>query len=261
MERRRLKPLRLFSTDLDGTVVGDNAATRRFRDFWHSLPDDLRPVLVFNSGRLVDDQLALLEDVPLPRPDYIIGGVGTMLHARERGELESAYTHSLGTGFDRQKIADVMAGLPGVTMQAERYQHGLKSSWFLHGADEKTLSDIEATLVAADIDARIVYSSNRDLDILPKAADKGAALAWLCGQLHIGLDESVVAGDTGNDRAMFELNGIRGVIVGNALPELLSLANHDSRFFLSRATEADGVIEGLQNWGLHTGQRSSGNNS
>ncbi|MGG2476586.1 HAD family hydrolase, partial [Rhizobium sp. BR5] len=69
-----------------------------------------------------------------------------------------------------------------------------------------------------------VYSSDRDLDILPKAADKGAALAWLCGQLRIGLDESVVAGDTGNDRAMFELNGIRGVIVGNALPELVSLA-------------------------------------
>jgi len=57
------------------------------------------------------------------------------------------------------------------------------------------------------------------------------------------------------------LNGIRGVIVGNALPELLSLANNDSRFFLSRATEADGVIEGLHNWGLHAGQRSSGNNS
>jgi mannosylfructose-6-phosphate phosphatase len=261
MERRRLRPLRLFSTDLDGTVVGDNDATRRFRDFWQSLPDDLRPVLVFNSGRLIDDQLALIEDTPLPKPDYIIGGVGTMLHARERSELESAYTHSLGTGFDRKKITDIMAGLPGVTMQAERYQHGLKSSWFLHDADERALGDVKAALVAADIDARIVYSSNRDLDILPKAADKGAALTWLCGQLRIGLDESVVAGDTGNDRAMFELNGVRGVIVGNALPELVSLAHDDSRFFLSNTTEADGVIEGLQHWGLHAGQRSSGNNS
>ena len=87
MERWRLKPLRLFSTDLDGTVVGDNDATRRFRDFWQSVPDDLRPVLVFNSGRLIDDQLALIEDTPLPKPNYIIGGVGTMLHARERSEL------------------------------------------------------------------------------------------------------------------------------------------------------------------------------
>lgn len=84
--------------------MGDNDATRRFRDFWQSLPDDRRPVLVFNSGRLVDDQLALLEEVPLPRPDYIIGGVGTMLHAKERSDLESAYTHSLGTGFDPKKL-------------------------------------------------------------------------------------------------------------------------------------------------------------
>jgi len=245
-----LRPLRLFSTDLDGTVVGDNDATRRFRDFWQSLPDDRRPVLVFNSGRLVDDQLALLEEVPLPRPDYIIGGVGTMLHAKERSDLESAYTHSLGTGFDPKKIADVMSAVPGVTMQEERYQHGLKSSWFLHDADEATLADIETALIGADIEARIVYSSGRDLDILPKAADKGAALAWLCGQLRIGLDESVVAGDTGNDRAMFELTDIRGVIVGNALPELVSLADLDSRYFRSGASEADGVVEGLRHWGL-----------
>ncbi len=260
MERRRLKPLRLFSTDLDGTVVGNNDATRRFRDFWQSLPDDRRPVLVFNSGRLVDDQLALMEEVPLPRPDYIIGGVGTMLHAKERTELEDAYRHSLGTGFDPLKIAGVMTGQAGVTMQEERYQHGLKSSWFLQDADEKALADIENALLAAEIEARIVYSSNRDLDILPKAADKGAALAWLCGQLRIGLDESVVAGDTGNDRAMFELNGVRGVIVGNALPELVSLANSKSQFFLSDATEADGVVDGLRHWGLDAGQRNSDRN-
>ncbi|KAA3502941.1 HAD-IIB family hydrolase [Rhizobium rhizogenes] len=255
-----MRPLRLFSTDLDGTVVGNNDATRRFRDFWQSLPDEHRPVLVFNSGRLVDDQLALLEEVPLPRPDYIIGGVGTMLHAKERSELESAYRHSLGTGFDAKRIADVMGRISDVTMQEEQYQHGLKSSWFLHDADEKALADIEKALLTADIDVRIVYSSGRDLDILPKAADKGAALAWLCGQLHIGLDESVVAGDTGNDRAMFELNDVRGVIVGNALPELVSLANSNSRFYLSGATEADGVMEGLRHWGLDAGQRNSGRN-
>ncbi|MCZ7479420.1 HAD-IIB family hydrolase [Rhizobium rhizogenes] len=255
-----MRQLRLFSTDLDGTVVGNNDATRRFRDFWQSLPDEHRPVLVFNSGRLVDDQLALLEEVPLPRPDYIIGGVGTMLHAKERSELESAYRHSLGTGFDPKRIADVMGRIADVTMQEEQYQHGLKSSWFLHDADEKALADIENALLSADIDARIVYSSGRDLDILPKAADKGAALAWLCGQLHIGLDESVVAGDTGNDRAMFELNDVRGVIVGNALPELVSLANRNSRFYLSGATEADGVMEGLRHWGLDAGQRNSARN-
>lgn len=246
-----MKPLRLFSTDLDGTVVGDNDATRRFRDFWHALPEAQRPLLVFNSGRLIDDQLALLEEVPLPQPDYIIGGVGTMLHAKKRSELESSYRRSLGTGFDPRKIAEVMAGIPGVTLQEERYQHGLKSSWFLHNANDAALSQIEAALLAADIDARIVYSSDRDLDILPKAADKGAALTWLCGQLGIGLDESVVAGDTGNDRAMFELKNVRGVIVGNALPELVSLAHRDRRFFHAEATEADGVIEGLRHWGIN----------
>ena len=127
----------------------------------------------------------------------------------------------------------------------------MKSSWFLDDADETALSEIETALAEAEIDARIVYSSGRDLDILPKAADKGAALAWLCGQLGIGVDEAVVAGDTGNDKAMFDLPTVRGVIVGNALPELASLADQDDRFFRAAATEADGVIEGLRHWGLN----------
>lgn len=251
MERRRLKPLRLFSTDLDGTVVGNNDATRRFRDFWYSLPDDRRPVLVFNSGRLIDDQLSLLEEVPLPHPDYIIGGVGTMLHARGRTDLENAYTRSLGSGFNVDVIGNVMTGMRDVVRQPERYQHGLKSSWFMHDADEQALLDVENALARAGVDARIVYSSARDLDILPKAADKGAAIAWLCEELSIGLDETAVAGDTGNDSAMFELNGVRGIVVANALPELVALSTEDRRVFLSKKQEADGVMDGLCHWGLH----------
>ncbi len=251
MERRRLRPLRLFSTDLDGTVVGNNDATRRFRDFWYSLPDETRPLLVFNSGRLIDDQLALIEDVPLPHPDYILGGVGTMLHTRDQADLETAYTNSLGSGFDANAIESVMTRISGVTMQPDRYQHGLKSSWFLHDADEQALRDVETALAQAGVDARIVYSSSRDLDILPRAADKGAAISWLCHQLGIDLNETAVAGDTGNDRAMFELSGVRGIVVDNALPELRALAPTMDSVFLSGKAEADGVIDGLQHWGLH----------
>jgi mannosylfructose-6-phosphate phosphatase len=243
-----LKQVRLFSTDLDGTVVGNNDATARFRDFWQSLPADTRPLLVFNSGRLLDDQFELMADVPLPDPDYVIGGVGTMLSCRDQPSLRQAYTTSLGKAFDTEKIIALVSDVSGASIQPQRYQHGLKSSWYLHDASEADLLAIENRLADHDIDARIVYSSNRDLDILPRAADKGAAITWLCDHLEIGLDEVVVAGDTGNDRAMFELPGVRGIVVSNALPELKALAKDRDSIFSALESEADGVISGLTHW-------------
>ncbi|MDR6104314.1 mannosylfructose-6-phosphate phosphatase [Agrobacterium larrymoorei] len=243
-----MKPVRLFSTDLDGTVVGNDEATAHFRDFWHALPEETRPLLVFNSGRLIDDQLELLDTVPLPRPDYIIGGVGTMLSRQNEPGLSKAYASQLGAAFDADRIASVMKDVPGISLQPERYQHDLKSSWYLHNADEDVLADIERRLNDNGVDARIVYSSARDLDVLPRAADKGAAIRWLCDHLRVGLDEIVVAGDTGNDRAMFELPDVRGVVVANALEELRSFASDKHNLFIAPKEEADGVILGLKHW-------------
>ncbi|WP_296079888.1 HAD-IIB family hydrolase [uncultured Agrobacterium sp.] len=243
-----MKPVKLFSSDLDGTLVGNNEATARFRDYWHSLPDAERPLLVFNSGRLIDDQLDLIETVPLPRPDYIIGGVGTMLFCSNDPTLSKDYVSFLGSGFDPHEIARVMQGVPEIRRQPDQYQHGLKSSWYLHDADQALLSDIERRLGDNGIMARIVYSSGRDLDILPRAADKGAAIRWLCDRLSFELGETVVAGDTGNDRAMFELPQARGIAVGNALPELKSYATGRHNVVISVEEEADGVISGLKHW-------------
>lgn len=243
-----MKPVRIFSTDLDGTVVGDPAATARFRDFWQSLPENKRPLLVFNSGRLLDDQFELMEQVPLPRPDYVIGGVGTMLSCRNQPSLGQAYATSLGQAFDMDRIKSLVSALPGISIQPDRYQHGLKSSWYLHDASHDDIANMEKLLADNGVDARIVYSSHRDLDILPRSADKGAAVTWLCHHLGIGLDEVVVAGDTGNDRAMFELSGVRGIAVANALPELKALAERQDNIFSALEQEADGVISGLKHW-------------
>ena len=136
------------------------------------------------------------------------------------------YTRSIGAGFDRALIAAALPTLPDVmSSQPDAYQHAQKSSWYLHDADTATLTSIEERLAAAGIEARLVYSSNRDLDILPAGVDKGAALSWLCRQLGLSHDDVVVAGDTNNDRSMFDLPGVRGIVVGNALPELQAIAD------------------------------------
>ncbi|WP_082352535.1 HAD-IIB family hydrolase [Rhizobium sp. AAP43] len=250
MERWRLKPIRLFSSDLDGTLAGDRQGSEAFARFWADLPAERRPLLVYNSGRLIEDILAFTAEEGLPEADFVIGGVGTMLHSAAEPEIGTHYARALGHGFDVDLIEADLLGMQQISRQPAQYQHALKSSWYLHNAKAEDIMGLEQRLRRAGHPVRIVYSSNRDLDVIPDLADKGRALAWLCQRLGVGLDEVVVAGDTGNDLAMFTLDGVRGILPGNALAELSSLAQVNTRIVQTDGHSAHGVLTGLMQFGI-----------
>jgi hypothetical protein len=96
---------------------------------------------------------------------------------------------------------------------------------------------------------QLVYSNQRHLDVVPKWANKGNALFWLMRHLDITADETLVAGDTGNDNAMFLIDGIKGIIVSNAQPELYQATKHLPVYNAEKECGA-GVVEGLVHFGV-----------
>ncbi|ATC66041.1 glycogen debranching protein [Nibricoccus aquaticus] len=251
------RPIRLFSTDLDGTLLGNPEAANRFATAWSSLPAATRPLLVYNSGRLLDDTQRLITTGELPAPDYIIGGVGTQIHDARANRTLTEFADRMSPGWDLEKVKAVVSALPVIRPQPDHFQHAFKSSWFFENATPLQLETLEQQLAAAGLDTCVVYSSNRDLDVIPRHANKGGALSWLCARLGIATDEVLVAGDTGNDAGMFRLPGVRGIIVQNAHPELFT-ATVDIPIYTSGLVMADGVLEGLRHYGIITRAPSAG---
>ena len=185
----------------------------------------------------------------MPQPDFYITGVGTMVFDVFEDAMMKDYTQMLEEGWDRAAVRELMLGLEGIEEQSPEHQHDWKCSWFWYDRSKEDIAGLRASLEAAGISAQVVYSSARDLDILPARANKAKAINWLCKDLGVSADEIVVAGDTGNDSAMFLIEGARGIVPSNAEPELVEVLDA-KKVFRGDGFAAAGVIKGLKHYGV-----------
>lgn len=219
------RPLAL-ATDLDGTFLGGSDAERAALYQWLEglrarQPNDL--TLIFVTGRDLPFIRSLVAAGSVPRPDYVIGDVGTTiaggpeivpLSALEQ-DIAARWKRSAASAEQaREHLRALLAKEPGLREQDTPFRYRL-SYWY----EPATLSpDTLSKIEAAGYDS--LLSADTFLDVLPRGVSKGPTLRHLIAHLNLPPQDVLVAGDTLNDLSLFA-TGLRGVAVGNSEPALL----------------------------------------
>ncbi len=232
----------LLISDVDGTLLGGDGALGEFARWYE--PRRERLALVYNSGRFVDSLRESIAATELPEPAALIGGVGTQIRCYASRRPIGNWPPADG-GWQPAVICSVLAQYPELELQPAELLSDYKISYFAHGAPSELIEELRQRLEAAGCRVELVYSSDRDLDVLPVGVHKGSAAAYLAAHWGFHKDRVLVSGDSANDLAMFT-GGFRGIVVGNAHAELKRLDS--GRVYQASRPYAGGVLEGLNHW-------------
>ncbi len=234
---------KLLVSDVDGTLLGNDRDLCRFVAWYGRYRYRVR--LVYASGNFYESIAELVRQKLLPKPCAIIGGVGTDLRLYPSGRPIFAWDERLHRCWNQSRVREALADCNRLEPQPEEVQSESKVSYFLRNASPDELEMIRSALRNADIDAELVYSSQRDLDVLPAGINKGAAAKFLAAYYDYQPNDVIVCGNSANDLAMFQ-HGFRGIVVNNAHPELAALES--ATVYKSPRSFAAGVLDGLNYW-------------
>jgi sucrose-6F-phosphate phosphohydrolase len=262
----------LICSDLDRTLVpnGYQEESAHARALFRQLAEHSNIFLAYVSGRdkkLISDAI---EEFHLPSPDYAIGNVGTSLYRVIDGnwQLSDDWSHEIGQDWKsltEGKLAEFLADIKEINLQEPEKQNQYKVSFYTDQIvdPQGLIQNIQGVLAEKGVLAGIIWSvdeisSEGLLDIIPPRANKLHAIQFLMQQEHFLEDNTVFAGDSGNDLDVLT-SGLQSILVKNATEDIrkealkkLSEKNLTYRLYLPQGdflgmngNYAAGLLEGL----------------
>nr|WP_269135812.1 HAD-IIB family hydrolase [Sporosarcina cyprini] len=212
----------MLATDLDGTLVGNEEGLADLLAYYEGAPYEV--ALVYVTGRHLDSARSLIKEVSLPNPDLLITDVGTTIYHQDGEDFR--WKQKMNEHWLPDRIAEIGADFPGLKRQ--QLPNNRRVSFTVHD-NSCEVEKFRERLEQEGVPHTFIFSSNRDIDVLPPTAGKGMALEHVIEHYAAPDVQLLIAGDSGNDIDMLSL-GHPAVIVGNAQPELLDMDDHPNLF-------------------------------
>jgi len=230
-------PRFLLCTDLDRTLIPNGCEDESLgaRDCFSRLVQRPEVTLVYVTGRDKNLTAKAISNFALPTPNVVIADVGTSIYVPYGGrKLRDCKPWPVWT----MKIAEDWAGkahgdlkalfddLKALDLQAAHKQNDYKLSYTVALETNKAqlFSAMRKRLKGLGVQVSLIWSVDEMaevalLDVVPARATKYHAIDCLMRYLGFSIEETVFAGDSGNDLEVCA-SRIQSVLVANSLAEV-----------------------------------------
>lgn len=261
----------LLVSDLDDTMIGNDAATATFRDYWETQALTRGSLLVYNTGRAVDKFQELCQEKQhcLAMPDVLMSSVGTKVYNWQQGSWveDAQYASRLDHAWKLETVREATyaalaaAGRDKMHFRPPEEQNDHKVTCGVHmDVMDQVQLQISESLQEEGVEARLILSGKGDwryLDIVSINAGKLQALEFVRQKYGFAHNRTIACGDSGNDKDMLSGQNL-AIVVGNAQPDLMKWVNEtqlnpsdkNARLLVTDAHMAEGILEGLATFGL-----------
>ncbi|MBD2677422.1 MULTISPECIES: HAD-IIB family hydrolase [Nostoc] len=239
----------ILATDLDGTFLGGSQQEKQ--EFYEYLETQRhRILLVYVTGREIDwISNFLTENTHIPKPDYIIGDVGTtVVNGATFAPISAVQDWIVKQwGNANEQVKQLLGNEPGLKLQAVNPHYRVSYYYDPEELQDSTIKKV----IDAGFDCIIsAYKSYFYFDVMPKGVSKGPTLLKFLAEMNYHADDTIACGDTLNDFSLFE-TGLKGIAVGNSHPALVEKIQTMENVYYSPYPGVMGIWDGLKVYGKH----------
>jgi len=227
----------LLCTDLDRTIIpnGPQSESENARLWFEKLTSREDVSLVYVTGRDKKLVLQAIKNYQLPIPKFVIADVGSTIYEIENNnwnhlERWDAEIADDWNGRTNKDLQNLLINFRDIRIQEYSKQKQHKLSYYvpLYTDHVTLLTEIEKCFSNENIKVNLIWSNDEAaniglLDILPASANKKHAIEFLMGVYNFNLDETIFAGDSGNDISVMA-SPIHSILVANASDTVKKLA-------------------------------------
>lgn len=220
---------RLLCTDLDRTLIpnGKHPESPQARELFERLAKRSEVTLVYVTGRHLELIEEAIREYDLPQPAYAIGDVGASIYevSCEGWYLLPDWQDQLQECWCESQLEDfkkLLEQVSALRLQEPAKQRHFKVSYYVNVDNRfhQLMADVATYAVQCDLSVNLIWSQDQEtgrglLDILPQRANKLTAIRFVMDRLGFDVDDTLFAGDSGNDMRVFH-SVIPSVIVANA---------------------------------------------
>lgn len=223
----------LLCTDLDRTLIpnGPQPESVTARKWFDRLVAREDVTLAYVTGRDKALILNAIKNYQLPEPDFVIADVGSTIY-----QLKNSSWHQIETwdedisddwnGMSNNDLQKLLKNFRDIRLQEYSKQKTHKLSYYvpLYTDHVKLMGEINTCFIQEGIKANLIWSVDEAanvglLDILPVSANKKHAIEFLMNSYGFNVDETIFAGDSGNDISVMA-SPVHSVLVANASAEV-----------------------------------------